>query len=632
MVFGVGTTHHVKIGDDYFLVRQGSYVKRQAPTFGARFATGDPDYNNLSFWQYWVQHCWVGGFGAETWQDDSMFDKGVGVSTLEHEKLELSRSLTPQTSRDVGNWDLEGGSYDRRFIAFNGKLYVLTLGTGSGESRLYRYNDAAGTWTSVVGFVQDVRSVCAWSGKLFFGTTGSTLFYMNPDETTGQINKPTGRTETPYAMRVFRNHMYVGFGRYLWRMKSDETWDGSTPFFDAIGINYLQAMESHLGFLYMASQNGHILRTDGNATFDLWQFDPGATPRTMRSYDGRLFVMTAEYDNDTTAAQGVLYQFTGSAVTELKRWGDNQLTDTAAGGMVVAFRRLFFGASNMLGMGRGGFGIAAYDALEDSYHLVATFQATGKIASSTATSYVVSDVVYWNGYLFAATAGFGVFKTPWRVPRADPLGITKLLVEYDTSGGYFTSSDFDGGTPGLLKLWRSIRIQCDLPSSATSIKVEYSTDGGKTYTTAGFVTRSTATRINREFFLENVRATRFKYKITLLSTSTNVTPTLLSVTVPYLPQPEPNWQWEMWLVLAEEKELLDGTIDTEDVSAVKARLETAQRSQELIPFTDVDGTSWDGVLITDYQEHNRYIGPEEDGDIEGDVRIVLLEAVDAYET
>ena len=49
---GVGTTHHISLGGHYYLLKPASYQKRVAPQFGARFTTGDPDYNNLSFWQH----------------------------------------------------------------------------------------------------------------------------------------------------------------------------------------------------------------------------------------------------------------------------------------------------------------------------------------------------------------------------------------------------------------------------------------------------------------------------------------------------------------------------------------------------------------------------------------------------
>lgn len=107
---GVGTTHHVKINGQFYLVRPGTYRKMPGPMFGARFTTGDPDYNNLSMWQHWAQTCWVGGFGATTWQDDAMFDEGVGIDASQHEVMVLARDLGPTSNRDsVGNWDLTGG-------------------------------------------------------------------------------------------------------------------------------------------------------------------------------------------------------------------------------------------------------------------------------------------------------------------------------------------------------------------------------------------------------------------------------------------------------------------------------------------------------------------------------------------
>ena len=131
----VGTTHHLKLGTEYLVIRPNSYQKTPAPTFGARISSGDPDYNNLSIWQHWVQKCWVGGIGADEWVDDAMFDEGVGVDTTVHERVTLSRTL----KRGSGaNWTV-GSSLAQgfRFIVYANVMYCLTMGPTDGSSYLY---------------------------------------------------------------------------------------------------------------------------------------------------------------------------------------------------------------------------------------------------------------------------------------------------------------------------------------------------------------------------------------------------------------------------------------------------------------------------------------------------------------
>lgn len=646
MADAVGTTHHVKIGSQFHLVRPGSYRKRPAPLFGARFTSGDPDYNLLNFWQHWAQTCWVGGIGAETWMDDAMYDEGVGVDSTQHEVMVLARDLGPNSpaTRSGDGWNVGGGAYGREFFNFNDKLYVLVHGpTASGVGYLYRLNNDD-TWSLVKTFTERVRSVCAFRDVVYFGDLGASISWMNAAETFGTTAKPAAVTAyVPYEMKVYRNHMYVAFGRFIYRMKPDGTWDGATAFYEAPGVNYINHMEVHLGQLYMASQNGHILRTDGNNTFDIWQFEGGISMSGLRSFDGRLFVGANEPLQGTSASQGVLYQFTGSAVTELKRWGTIG-RECTLGRMRVIGSKLFYGASDLLGIAPG-FGIAVYDAVEDAHSIWASNRdGVGYAAGTEAVNYQVDDVFFWKGQLYCSVRGFGIFRT-WYTFH----DVSRLLATYDTTaagdvrgsknGGWYTSSDFDGGTPGLQKLWHSMTIHVDLPTSACSVYVEYSLDGGATYQVAGEVTKTTsATRYSKVLVIGNgtpVRGTRFKYRITLRTTDSTRSPQLRGVIVKYLPQPEPNWTWEMVLVLSERQELLDGSVADVDVTGKLLALEQAFRAGDLVQFTDLDGTVWapsgPGILIYDLQQDVRYSGPASEGAVEADVRITLMEAVEGYE-
>lgn len=647
---GVGTTHHVEVAGQYLLLRQGSYRKRAAPLFGARFTTGDPDYNNLTFWQHWVQSCWIGGMGADTWVDDSMYAQGVGVDSSTHEVLVLARDLgRPGT----GNWNLGGPGTTggaavypmlREFCVFNDQLYCLEKGATGAATKIYkRTGTGDGTWTNIPkggGFTDPIRGICSFSGKLWLGDAGGNITYMTTADAYGSKAKPSGRTEVPYCMKVYKGKMYVPFGRYIWRMKNDETWDGNTVFFDAAGIDRVNAMELHQGMLYIGSNNGHILRTDGNVTLDLWSWDGGVVIDSMRSYDGKLFVATSEVSLDGTATEGVLYQFTGSAVTELKRWGKSGV-HCPIGKMRVSRRHLFYGAGGLLGIG-GGIGVGVYDAVEDA-HVVwaANRDDVSWPAGTNGVNHIVDDVIQFGDWLYVANRSFGIFRT-----KTQFRDVSQQLATYDTTasgattaslnGGWIESSDFDAGTPGLSKLWGSISLHVDLPNAACSVTVDYSLDGGLTWTTVGVATKTgAATRYRNVWHLENVQGTRIKYRMSLRTTNTLYTPQVRSITVSYLPRPEPNWQWDLTAVVSERQQLLDNTEVDVNVNTVVNALEAAYLAGGLVHFTDVDGTAWaaaghPGVLITDFSSDPRFIGPSSDGPIEREIRMTLVGATQTY--
>ena len=344
---GVGTTHHVKVGDIYCQLLPGGYRRRQAPLRGARVASGDRSWSDLSVWQVWNQHCWAGGLGADTWQDDSMYSEGVGLDTTLHEQMSLTRDLTITSG---GGLDAASLGYERRFHVYrkpngNKRLYMVTI-TADGDantSKLWKYNLAGNSWSVVKSFGVHATCITSHSAELCIGMTNGKIWSnANPDDT-GTWKKrraPKGVTSGVSAMMRYRQRLYVAYGRTVYRRKWNWKVDGKTEFYDPQGGGEIVAFEEHLGFLYMGSVNGHIHRTDGNSSFDIWSWDGGTEVVSLRSFDGRLFVGTYEFNDDKTLGVGGLYHMTGSAVTRLKKWGEIDRSTIVAIG--IGFIRCIF--------------------------------------------------------------------------------------------------------------------------------------------------------------------------------------------------------------------------------------------------------------------------------------------------
>jgi hypothetical protein len=154
-------------------------------------------------------------------------------------------------------------------------------------------------------------------------------------------------------------------------------------------------------------------------------------------------------------------------------------------------------------------------------------------------------------------------------------------------------------------------------------------------TASGQALKSAATRFARTFSLENVRSIRFKYRLRLMTTDDDESPVVYGVVVAYLPIPEPNWMWEFVVVCSSKQELLDGTTETVDVAARAAYLDNLFRSQELFTFVDIDGGTWTingkGCFLYDYARMTAVPGePTSSNPLEGDLRVVILEAVESY--
>lgn len=654
MADGQGTTHHIRIGSQYYLVKPGTYRKRPAPLFGPRFTTGDPDWNNLSLWQHWAQRCWIGGIDAPLWEDDAMFDKSIGVDTTNHEVLLLARDLGPSNATRTGaaNHDLSeeaGTSHQREFFKWGGSssteaLYCLSYDSapGSADSLLFRW--ATNTWTLVATFSRDCRSVARFRSAVIFGTSGSVLRRMTGSpgsESFSDVAKPSGVTDTPRVMKSWRGQLWVGFGTDIWRLKRNLDWDGSTAFYEGADITQYTGMELHLGFLYICSSNGHIFRSDGNNTFDMWTMEPGTQITSMRSFDGRLFFSCRDPLEGTDAAEAVLYQFSGAAVTELKRFGKIGI-EMSFGKLRTLGARMMMGASSLFGFA-DGFGVAMYDPVEDSYHIFAANRGSATYTGGTEqVKWIVDDIVWHRDYLWITVRGHGIFRTPYSVRDVE-----RFVATYDNTaaggtapnGGWIESSEFDAGTPGLRKLWNAFVIDVDLPSTATTVGVDYSIDGGLNWVAVGTITKTTsATRYQSVLPIGTtggIYGSTFKYRLRLHTTDPTRTPQVRGLIVRYLPVPEPNWVWSFDLVLSDEQILLDGTVQRPDNAAKLAELEASFRAQSLIYFVDIDGTAWansgtdPGVLIQDIQSIVTNISPTGET-LERDLRVTLIEAVEDY--
>lgn len=637
MVDAVGTTHHVKLGDSLLLVYPNSYFKRAAPAFGARFAGGDPDYSQLNFWQHWGQSCWIGGMGQDGWEDDAMYDYGVGVDTSRHDLLSLSRGLAPGGTGFALGGELTNG---RKFHVYSDRLYCYDYLSFGNNGLVYKYAGATDTWALSKTFTSlTVGAMANFSNDMYVGTSGPKLRKYDGTDWY-RVNKPKGLTDVPRFMQAYRGRLYVGFGSQLWRLKPNDKWDGNTAFFKGKGVDHYVDAEFHQGFLYFASKNGHILRTDGNQTFDLYQFGSNTKITSLESYDGKLFVFTNEWYDDETEGELVIYQMSGAAMTEIARYGRVGIT-TVTGGSAEVARKMYYGASSLLGVSaETGFGVAVYDAREDAHSMFASQRNTTTYADSGADGkdYIVDDLHYWGNKFFVHVRGHGVFRVKYT--NRD---LERDIAEFDNSwtgsiavgndeGGVLVSSDFDGGTPGLEKIWRKIDVTADMLSTACTVHVGYSTDGGRTWTDMGSFTKpASGTRTTQSFFFNDVRSERMRYKLQLQTTDPDYSPFVRSVVTSFLPNPEPNWVWQFTAVLSEKVKLLDDTDRTQDVDALKAALEEAFRDDQLVVFTDIDGTIWSdathpGVLIQDITFSAPYISAETPR--EYTVSLQLLEAVE----
>ena len=392
----------------------------------------------------------------------------------------------------------------------------------------------------------------------------------------------------------------------------------------------------------------------------------------------------------------------------MKKWGEIDRS-TVLGKFREYDRKLYYGASalwsmnkNAAGTDLGGFGVAVYDPIEDAHSIWATNKDTTTYTDSSGTGedWIVNDTIYYRGRMHAAVRGHGLFKTD--VTYRDYITGT---VNYDTTttaatgsnnNGFLVSSQYDGGTPGLQKMWRFGQVEAFLPDTSVSVTLQYSTDKGDSWTELGtlqatltgtltsdgtttvtgsgtdftaeldvgdtiniqgetatvssitsdtaFVATSTVAAASgsayhtkkqflRRWYMSTqaaaVKSPRIQYRLVCNSSSSTVTPTVQSVTFWYLPEPEPNWIYDLTVYIAEEVIQLDDTVDSQDMNVARQTLMDYFREQTIVTFTDIEGNTIDALVWdANFDYHVPGKASESGNPYEGMIRLSILEVAD----
>jgi hypothetical protein len=159
-------------------------------------------------------------------------------------------------------------------------------------------------------------------------------------------------------------------------------------------------------------------------------------------------------------------------------------------------------------------------------------------------------------------------------------------------------------------------------TSLTMTAVATSTATGTAYhTKSQFIQKWYLSGVGAE-----VVAPRIQYRVILNSSNAAQSPFVRSVSFWYLPEPEPNWVWDIVVLIGHSVELLDMTYETQNIETQLSTLAEYFRDQRIITFTDREGREWD-ALIWDYNEDFHVPGKAGEPK-ENILRLTILEVSD----
>ena len=264
------------------------------------------------------------------------------------------------------------------------------------------------------------------------------------------------------------------------------------------------------------AKNSTIFRWTGETAYQYDQLPAGFRITALIPYREVLLILG--YYAAQGAKRGVAhYMFSGHeshlfTIKETNTSSDYRISAACGGDDEIWF------ANNKRG------GADRYDLTDGGLSSGPAWGATGSIP--------FKSMAYSNGYLFVGRYD--------NVSGTDGVYICNTMnpTTYKSTGWLQTSED-DFDLPAQYKIFRSIEVSHKALAAGQSIAVQYSTNSGVTWTSAG--TSSTLAATSAKFTLSSVRGKTLAVKLTLTAGTSQATkPTVLTpcICVEYAPVPE----------------------------------------------------------------------------------------------
>lgn len=580
----IKSKYHVAL-DGQGLLLQGApdrlaYEMKQAPIYGNRFAQGDRSYGDFSFWWFWTQTDWSGGLKEDpNWADDAKFlsSKNLDAFSVGGQMKILDKPIVQATDISTNSTNIsrvihgtidDGTNAISRFFLGNRASTV----DGSNGCRLWQSSDGD-TWTLINHFLDSTVI-----NDLFISV--QTLFILINDELY-ICNDAT----TPFVTVTSRTAAFnvSGLACAFWHSGSDV--NGVAH---AIGATL--------------SQSSLKTSTDDGATWtEKILFPIGVTIFNNKSFNSEFYYLR-EYGANTalhrynvgTSTDTFVYEFSG-----IKPIAGS--TSTAKNVSMVVVGNILFMQFN-----DGSIWSCTTDNVitREYENRNSLLPLTGGLINHKGVGYgedviikvVGSDIRIYNNrrniaddaaFLPAASSGTVILYMNEAGNAADNSIYRNTSSSYYSSG-YFITNEY-AEISAIDKLYYDVTLNFATLVSGQSLEVEYSIDGGASYTSLGTASFTVDGAITNKNFLfgDTVVSKTMVLRITLAAGGTN-TPTLKDHSTRFVPVVTAKKLWNININCADDVKRLDGALIDTVARELKGRLERAWWTKSILDFQDLD--------------------------------------------
>jgi hypothetical protein len=416
------------------------------------------------------------------------------------------------------------------------------------------------TWTNAGGWVDYSTGTISGSGTITDLITAGTTYYAVRG---GAVLTCTGAPATANWSVVAGTVHTTAVGLAyvngdLFVAKTDGLYNQTDSV--AITTEPLSVVAGYREVVY-AGRDRRLFRYDGKAFYLYDELPQGFNMTALIPYRDVLLILG--YFKIRSGYKSAVYYMKGSGENHLYSVGDYS-ADWRMYAACGGDDEIFFANAK-----RGG---------ADRYDLEVGGITNGPMRSSTTMAVPFKSMAVCEGYLYIGhyVSGDTSYNGIWQADLQAPSNYA--------ASGWLTTAEYDFGWSNSVKLFKDIRIECRALASGQGIEVQYSTNGGTTYVSAGTTTYTADGAATGETYtLDNVSGTTIKLKILLTGGGTN-TPTLTKVVVRAARCIDTKDMWDLRLYIADD-------------ATKRAALEASYAKQTQLSFTDVDRSSTAKVII-----------------------------------
>lgn len=571
-----------------------AYVQQQAPLYGARFASGDRTYNDLSKWWYWAQTDWSGGIKDSTsWADDAKFFAASNIDTItQPEAFKLAKDIS-----------LEKTFADYLTVGIFGEVANAVLSWIGTESRpdnnakVYK-RTAATAWTEIAGTTLPttadlVRALMPHKNVLFGGCGGTQTTYTVWKSTNGTAitDDITGDITTALTLSNLRNCNVIEEDGSVMYLALDKGTDNNYYLIKTAdaGATYVKLLDKAssktiIDMKKVGTKLYYLLaeRTVINSNLELRVYE------TADSSDAFVYTFVnaagSNVSNNVSYAKRLLHLIGEDLiiVNSTGIWSYNLTSGTIAQVVFIDQKHVDLGQEYRPQLGFGGVSINEKLYLGNG-HIFYKGALHGGMRD-------ISDGNTYSLYPFFADSAGTVF---W----FDNNDGTKVYIEAATyrhaSGkNWMLFSNLDS-VSALDKLAFAFTVLFPPLITGQKIIVEYFTGeltSSSTFTELGRVDYAVDGGVITDATFLFPAGTTYKkiwYRVKLESSGSD-TPVVSDTIAAYLPTPSPLKNWNLNINCGDDVKRLDGGLAETTGRELKALLEKAWWTKSVLDFQDLD--------------------------------------------